>query len=86
VDALEEAIHVIRELWKAEPGGVRFEGEHYQLAGAHRGPAPVRDINLRGCAPRARNNNWWSRWHASGSTPTKSAKKPEARQQAISPN
>ena len=47
VEALEEAIHVIRELWDAgEQGGVRFKGKHYQLAGASRGPAPVHDISI----------------------------------------
>ena len=47
VEALEEGIHVIRELWDAgEQGGVRFEGKHYRLAGALRGPAPVHDISI----------------------------------------
>lgn len=47
VEALEEGIHVIRELWDAgELGGVRFEGKHYRLAGALRGPAPVHDISI----------------------------------------
>jgi alkanesulfonate monooxygenase SsuD/methylene tetrahydromethanopterin reductase-like flavin-dependent oxidoreductase (luciferase family) len=47
VEALEEGIQVIRELWDAgEQGGVRFEGKHYRLAGARRGPAPVHDISI----------------------------------------
>ncbi|MCW2760104.1 MAG: Luciferase-like monooxygenase [Marmoricola sp.] len=47
IEALEEGIHVIRELWDAgERGGVRFEGKHYRLAGAHRGPAPAHDISI----------------------------------------
>ena len=47
VEALEEGIHVIRELWDAgKQGGVRFEGKHYRLAGARRGPAPVHDISI----------------------------------------
>jgi len=47
VEALEEGIHVIRELWDADKrGGVRFEGKHYRLAGALRGPAPVHDISI----------------------------------------
>jgi alkanesulfonate monooxygenase SsuD/methylene tetrahydromethanopterin reductase-like flavin-dependent oxidoreductase (luciferase family) len=47
VEALEEGIHVIRELWNAgERGGARFEGKHYRLAGALRGPAPVHDISI----------------------------------------
>src|ERR1700681_1139369 len=47
VEALEEAIHVIRELWDAgAQGGVTFEGKYYGLAGALRGPAPVHDIGI----------------------------------------
>src|ERR1700680_963784 len=47
VEALEEGIHVIRELWDAGvPGGVTFEGKHYRLAGALRGPAPVHGIGI----------------------------------------
>src|ERR1700737_3081430 len=47
VEALEEGIQVIRELWDAgKRGGVRFEGKHYRLAGALRGPAPVHDISI----------------------------------------
>lgn len=38
---------MIRELWDAgKRGGVRFEGKHYRLAGALRGPAPVHDISI----------------------------------------
>ena len=47
VEALQEGLHVIRELWDAgEQGGARFEGKHYRLAGALRGPAPVHDISI----------------------------------------
>src|SRR5450631_4601950 len=47
VEALEEGIHVIRELWNAGvQGGATFEGKHYRLAGALRGPAPVHDIGI----------------------------------------
>jgi alkanesulfonate monooxygenase SsuD/methylene tetrahydromethanopterin reductase-like flavin-dependent oxidoreductase (luciferase family) len=47
VEALEEAIQVIRELWDTgEQGGVTFEGKHYRVAGASRGPAPVHDIGI----------------------------------------
>jgi alkanesulfonate monooxygenase SsuD/methylene tetrahydromethanopterin reductase-like flavin-dependent oxidoreductase (luciferase family) len=46
-EALEEGIHVIRELWDTgEQGGVSFEGKHYRLADALRGPAPVHDISI----------------------------------------
>src|SRR6202163_4637659 len=47
VEALEEGIHVIRALWATgERGGARFEGKHYRLAGALRGPASVHDISI----------------------------------------
>jgi alkanesulfonate monooxygenase SsuD/methylene tetrahydromethanopterin reductase-like flavin-dependent oxidoreductase (luciferase family) len=47
VEALEEGIHVIRELWDAGvQGGATFEGRHYRLDGALRGPAPVHDIGI----------------------------------------
>src|ERR1700761_535084 len=47
VDALDEAIEVIRSLWDVEGrGGARFEGEHYSLAGAPRGPAPAQPVGI----------------------------------------
>jgi alkanesulfonate monooxygenase SsuD/methylene tetrahydromethanopterin reductase-like flavin-dependent oxidoreductase (luciferase family) len=47
VGALEEGIHVIRELWDVrERGGVQFEGKHYRLAGALPGPARAHDISI----------------------------------------
>ncbi|HZO06215.1 MAG TPA: LLM class flavin-dependent oxidoreductase [Solirubrobacterales bacterium] len=47
VDALEEAIAVIRGIWDTgERGGVRVEGEHYKVRGAARGPAPAHEIGL----------------------------------------
>ena len=47
VDALEEAIDVIRALWDAgQPGAARTDGSHYRLAGAARGPAPMHDIGV----------------------------------------
>lgn len=47
IDALEEAITIIRELWNTEErGGVRFEGEHYRVKGAKRGPAPAHGIGI----------------------------------------
>jgi alkanesulfonate monooxygenase SsuD/methylene tetrahydromethanopterin reductase-like flavin-dependent oxidoreductase (luciferase family) len=45
VEALEEAIQVIRMMW-SEERGLRFEGKHYQLRGAHSGPAPAHPIQL----------------------------------------
>lgn len=43
--ALEEAIHVIRRVWSGERN-LRFDGEHYRLAGAHSGPVPAHDIGI----------------------------------------
>jgi len=45
VDALEEAIHVIRLMWSGDRG-VRFEGKHYQLAGVHTGPPPAHPVGI----------------------------------------
>ncbi|UCN15197.1 LLM class flavin-dependent oxidoreductase [Cellulomonas iranensis] len=47
VDALDEAIDVIRALWDADGrGALRVGGEHHRLAGAKRGPAPAHDIGI----------------------------------------
>lgn len=47
VTALEEAIHIIRDIWNVdERGGVRFEGQQYQIKGAKRGPKPAHDIGI----------------------------------------
>ena len=47
VDALTEAITIIREMWDVgQRGGVRFDGEHYKLKGAARGPAPAHDVEI----------------------------------------
>jgi alkanesulfonate monooxygenase SsuD/methylene tetrahydromethanopterin reductase-like flavin-dependent oxidoreductase (luciferase family) len=45
VDALEEAIEVIRLLWSSERS-VSFSGKHYSLDGVHPGPAPAHDIGI----------------------------------------
>jgi alkanesulfonate monooxygenase SsuD/methylene tetrahydromethanopterin reductase-like flavin-dependent oxidoreductase (luciferase family) len=47
VVALEEAIEVIRAVWdERSRGGVRVQGEHYQVAGAKRGPAPAHEVGI----------------------------------------
>ncbi len=47
VEALAEAITIIREVWAVErPGGVRVDGEYYSVSGAKRGPAPAHDIAI----------------------------------------
>lgn len=43
--ALEEAITVVRKIWSGERG-LRFDGSHYRLAGAHGGPAPTEPIGI----------------------------------------
>jgi alkanesulfonate monooxygenase SsuD/methylene tetrahydromethanopterin reductase-like flavin-dependent oxidoreductase (luciferase family)/hemerythrin-like domain-containing protein len=44
VDALVEAIRIIRAFWAG--GSVSVEGEHYQEKGLHAGPAPAHDIPI----------------------------------------
>lgn len=46
VDAVEEAILVIRALWADRSSTAQVHGQHYQLAGAHRGPRPVHDAGI----------------------------------------
>ena len=46
VDALAEAIEVIRASWNAAGGPIRHEGEHYRIVGAHPGPAPAHDVEI----------------------------------------
>ena len=47
VEAFSEALDVIRGIWDAsERGGVRVNGEHYQVVGAKRGPEPAHDIPI----------------------------------------
>jgi alkanesulfonate monooxygenase SsuD/methylene tetrahydromethanopterin reductase-like flavin-dependent oxidoreductase (luciferase family) len=42
---LREAIEVIRKVWSGDRN-LRFEGEHYQLRGAHSGPVPAHPIGI----------------------------------------
>ena len=47
VEALEEAIDVIRAIWNPEERrGVYADGEHYRVMGAKRGPEPAHDIAI----------------------------------------
>lgn len=47
VDALEEAIQIIQQLWNTkESGGARFEGQFYSLSGAKRGPQTPHQISI----------------------------------------
>jgi alkanesulfonate monooxygenase SsuD/methylene tetrahydromethanopterin reductase-like flavin-dependent oxidoreductase (luciferase family) len=45
LEALAEAIEVIRKVWSGERN-LRFEGQHYQLHGAHSGPVPAHPIGI----------------------------------------
>ena len=45
VDALEEAVKIIRAFWSGERS-VNFEGEHYRVHGAHPGPPPAHRIGI----------------------------------------
>lgn len=47
IEALEEAITIIRETWATEErSGVRVDGKHYQVKGMKRGPKPAHDIGI----------------------------------------
>ncbi len=47
IQALEEAISIIRAIWATpEPGGLRIKGEYYQAYGAKRGSKPAHDIGI----------------------------------------
>jgi len=45
VDALVEAIAIIRRVWAAERG-ISVEGEHYRMQGAHSGPPLAHDLGI----------------------------------------
>jgi alkanesulfonate monooxygenase SsuD/methylene tetrahydromethanopterin reductase-like flavin-dependent oxidoreductase (luciferase family) len=45
VDALAEAIAILRGFWDGERS-LRFEGEHYRVSGARPGPAPAHRIGI----------------------------------------
>ncbi|MFD1505612.1 LLM class flavin-dependent oxidoreductase [Georgenia yuyongxinii] len=46
VDALGEAVDVIREIWAADPAPLTYRGEHHRLTGAQRGPAPAHNVPI----------------------------------------
>lgn len=46
VDALAEAIDVIRAVWAAGGVPLRHEGEHYRVVGAQPGPPPVHPVEI----------------------------------------
>nr|WP_062341192.1 LLM class flavin-dependent oxidoreductase [Herbidospora sakaeratensis] len=47
IEALEEGIGIIRQIWAVdERGGVRSDGPYYPVKGAKRGPAPAHDVGI----------------------------------------
>jgi alkanesulfonate monooxygenase SsuD/methylene tetrahydromethanopterin reductase-like flavin-dependent oxidoreductase (luciferase family) len=54
IDALEEAVHILRASWNGDRA-LRFDGPHYQLDGARPGPKPAHPIQiwLGAAKPRA---------------------------------
>jgi alkanesulfonate monooxygenase SsuD/methylene tetrahydromethanopterin reductase-like flavin-dependent oxidoreductase (luciferase family) len=45
VDALEEAVQIIRLVWSGQRS-LKFEGQHYSVRGMHAGPAPAHTISI----------------------------------------
>jgi alkanesulfonate monooxygenase SsuD/methylene tetrahydromethanopterin reductase-like flavin-dependent oxidoreductase (luciferase family) len=46
VDALAEAIDIIRAVWTAGANPIRHNGEHYRVVGAQSGPAPAHAVEI----------------------------------------
>ena len=46
VDALDEALDVIRAAWAADGAGIRHEGDHYTVRGARPGPPPAHPVEI----------------------------------------
>jgi alkanesulfonate monooxygenase SsuD/methylene tetrahydromethanopterin reductase-like flavin-dependent oxidoreductase (luciferase family)/hemerythrin-like domain-containing protein len=46
VDALSEAVDVIRSIWDTSTRSARVDGAHHRLAGTHPGPAPAHDVEI----------------------------------------
>jgi alkanesulfonate monooxygenase SsuD/methylene tetrahydromethanopterin reductase-like flavin-dependent oxidoreductase (luciferase family) len=46
VDALEEAIDILRRFWATPERGITYEGEHHRLAGVKAGPPPAHPIGI----------------------------------------
>lgn len=46
VDALEEAVHVLRALWQADDRPLTFEGDHYRIDELRPGPPPTTPISI----------------------------------------
>jgi alkanesulfonate monooxygenase SsuD/methylene tetrahydromethanopterin reductase-like flavin-dependent oxidoreductase (luciferase family) len=46
LDALEEAVTIIRRFWATPERGINYDGTHYQLGGVKAGPPPAHDIGI----------------------------------------
>jgi alkanesulfonate monooxygenase SsuD/methylene tetrahydromethanopterin reductase-like flavin-dependent oxidoreductase (luciferase family) len=46
VEALEEAIRIIRAVWDTGQRSIRIDGSHYRVRGAHPGPAPAHGVGI----------------------------------------
>jgi alkanesulfonate monooxygenase SsuD/methylene tetrahydromethanopterin reductase-like flavin-dependent oxidoreductase (luciferase family) len=47
IEALEESIEIMREIWATDkPGPVKVDGRYHRVYGAKRGPAPVHKIGI----------------------------------------
>jgi alkanesulfonate monooxygenase SsuD/methylene tetrahydromethanopterin reductase-like flavin-dependent oxidoreductase (luciferase family)/prefoldin subunit 5 len=46
VDALREAIEVIRGVWRPDGPSVQVDGRHHRAAGLHPGPAPAHPVEI----------------------------------------
>ena len=46
VDALSEAVDIIRAAWASDGSGVTYEGEHYTVKGARIGPPPAHPVEI----------------------------------------
>jgi len=46
VDALAEAIDIIRATWAADGRAIDHRGEHYTVVGAHPGPPPAHEVEI----------------------------------------
>ena len=46
LEALEEAVEIVRRFWETPERGITYEGTHYQLGGVKAGPPPAHDIGI----------------------------------------
>ncbi|RVX40992.1 alkanesulfonate monooxygenase SsuD/methylene tetrahydromethanopterin reductase-like flavin-dependent oxidoreductase (luciferase family) [Nonomuraea polychroma] len=46
LDQLDEAVRVLRALWRGEPEPVTFEGRYYNIPGLQGGPVPAHPIGI----------------------------------------